>query len=300
MDLRDLAYFEMIAELGHVGQAAERLGRTKPALTKCVRRLENELGAKLLQRDGRGIAITPTGRLVFAQARRLRATSEEALRDVTNFIQGVAGKVRVGTGPTVAAFLMPDICSQLLDKMPSVQIELMVELGDMLRQALRGDQLDVVVSTVVPNDSKEFDVDSLGSDAVVVVARQDNPLCRQPVEIEALLGYRWVLSAPRAATRQWLDWAFTLRNLQPPEVQIESNLIQALPGLISKSRLLGFIPRSYLETGQAVGLQEVRCEATTMHRQIGSLRRKGGYPSPAALYFAGLLTSEAPAMLGNR
>jgi len=39
MDLRDLAFFEVIADLGHLGRAAERLGRTQPALTKCIDRL---------------------------------------------------------------------------------------------------------------------------------------------------------------------------------------------------------------------------------------------------------------------
>jgi DNA-binding transcriptional LysR family regulator len=286
MDLRDLAYFEVVAELGHLGQAAERLGRTKPALTKCVHRLEAALGAKLFQREGRGIAITPAGSLLLAQARRLRATREEALRDMANFVQGVAGKVRVGTGPTVAEFLMPDICRQLLTKMPSVQVELMVGLGDIVRKALREDRLDVVVSTVLPNDSGEFDVDTFTADTVVVVACADSPLCRGPVQIEDMLDYKWILSSPTAATRQWIDWAFTIRNHRPPEVQIESNSVQALPGLIAKSQLLGFVPRSYLQTGQGrSGVREVQCDATTMARLIGILRRRGGYLSPAAAHF---------------
>lgn len=297
MDLRDLTYFEVIAELGHLGQAADRLGRTKPALTKCVHRLEAALGAKLFQREGRSIVITPAGSLLLAQARRLRATSEEALRDMANFVQGVAGKVRVGTGPTVAEFLMPNICRQLLTKMPSVQVELMVGLGDIVRKALREDRLDVVVSTVLPNDFREFDVDTFTADTVVVVASADSPLCRGPVQIEDMLNYKWILSSPTAATRQWLDWAFTIRNHRPPEVQIESNSVQALPALIAESQLLGFIPRTYLHTGQArSGIREVQCDATTMPRLIGILHRRDGYLSPAAAHFyAMVIKSQLPA-----
>jgi DNA-binding transcriptional LysR family regulator len=43
VDIRDLLYFETIAEMGHLGRAAEQLGRTQPALTKCIRRLEDEM-----------------------------------------------------------------------------------------------------------------------------------------------------------------------------------------------------------------------------------------------------------------
>lgn len=49
MDFRDLKYFEAIADEGHLGRAAERLYRTQPALTKCIDRLEDELGAKLIE-----------------------------------------------------------------------------------------------------------------------------------------------------------------------------------------------------------------------------------------------------------
>ena len=65
MDLRDLAYFETIAELGHIGRAADRLGRSQPALTKSIQRLEQSLGASLFQRDGRRIRLTPAGELML-------------------------------------------------------------------------------------------------------------------------------------------------------------------------------------------------------------------------------------------
>lgn len=56
MDLRDLAYFEVIADLGHMGRAADKLGRTQPALTKCIQRLEELVGADLFEWTGRGDA----------------------------------------------------------------------------------------------------------------------------------------------------------------------------------------------------------------------------------------------------
>lgn len=55
MELRDLHYFEVIATIGHIGRAAEKLGRTQPALSKSVRRLETEVGTRLLVKSGRGV-----------------------------------------------------------------------------------------------------------------------------------------------------------------------------------------------------------------------------------------------------
>lgn len=283
MELRDLAYFEAIAELSHVGLAAERLGRSKPALTKCIRRMEAVLGTPLFRRQGRGIVITPAGAILLEQARRLRATSEEALRDIGNFIQGQVGKVRVGTGPTVAEFIMPKICGRLMADLPGIQVELMVELGDFVRNALREDRLDLVISTILPTDAREFDVELITEDTVIVVGSEDNPLCAAPVKIGQLLGRKWVLSSPSAATRRWLDWAFAIHNYPPPEVQIESNSMQVLPALIRGTDLLGFVPRSYLNPRQPMSrLKEIVCPETTMSRPIGILYRKGGYLSPSA------------------
>jgi DNA-binding transcriptional LysR family regulator len=283
MELRDLAYFEAIAELSHVGLAAERLGRSKPALTKCIRRMEAVLGTPLFRRQGRGIVITPAGQILLEQARRFRATSEEALRDIGDFIQGNVGKVRVGTGPTVAEFIMPKVCGRLMADLPGLQVELMVELGDHVRKALREDRLDLVISTILPTDALEFDVELVTADTVVVVGSEGNPLCARPQALAALLGRTWVLSSPSAATRQWLNWAFAVHNHPPPQVQIESNSMQVLPALISGTDLLGFVPRSYLRPSQpASRLSEIVCAETTMSRPIGILYRKGGYLSPSA------------------
>ena len=60
MDLRDLAFFEVIADTGHLGRAAERLGRTQPALTKCIQRLEDRSGRNCSP-FGRGLVLTQVG-----------------------------------------------------------------------------------------------------------------------------------------------------------------------------------------------------------------------------------------------
>ncbi|MDR8424744.1 LysR family transcriptional regulator, partial [Acinetobacter baumannii] len=76
--LRDLKYFETVAELGHLGQAADKLGRTQPALTKAVQRLEAAFGSALFDRKGRGIRLTAVGEVLLARARLLRGATEEA------------------------------------------------------------------------------------------------------------------------------------------------------------------------------------------------------------------------------
>jgi DNA-binding transcriptional LysR family regulator len=285
MDLRDLAYFEVIAETQNLGRAAERLGRTKPALTKSVRRLEASIGASLFARVGRGIVLTPVGMVLRDRARRIGNTMDEVLREVSEFATGTAGHVRIGTGATTAEYLLPQVFSSLVKSNPSVTLELVIGMNDVLRASLRAGKLDLVAGPVSSNEGSEFTVHVFGNDEVVVAASKNHSLCgRSSLTIEDLIGCKWVLPATSVATRQWLDRAFTSRGLPGPLVQLETNSLHLLPRLIAQTDLLSFIPRRNLEPGRArAPLKELPIEATTMHRHFGVMYRADSYLPPAAL-----------------
>ena len=110
MDLRDLRYFETIADLQHVGRAAVALHRTQPALTSSIRRLEEDCGVPLFERAGRGIRLTAAGRVLLKWAQRVRFDMEDARREIAAMGSGLSGHVRVGIVPTAAQFLLPASC----------------------------------------------------------------------------------------------------------------------------------------------------------------------------------------------
>ena len=102
MDLRDLTYFETIAELGHLGRAAQKLNRSQPALTKSIQRLEESFGTRLFQRDGRRIKLTPVGELLQARGKVLQQSIAQTQREVRDFASGAVGNIRVGCASTMA------------------------------------------------------------------------------------------------------------------------------------------------------------------------------------------------------
>lgn len=282
MDLRDLQYFETIAEVGHLGLAAERLFRTQPALSKCIDRLEAELGTDLFQRDGRRLRLTPVGEVLLARARVLRRAMEEATREVSDFAKGAMGNVRVGSAATAAEYLLPEACSILLGQAPGVTVDLVIGMNDVLREALRTGQLDLVVGPLSKNEA-EFASWPIIDDEVVVVGRHRHPLFRKgKIRMADLCEYRWVLPAKTVATRQWLDQAFMDHHLPLPKVQIASNSISMLPRLIARTDLLSFISRRNLGTGNVgAPLREVPVAQATMRRSFGVVCRADGYLSPA-------------------
>lgn len=152
LDLRDLRYFEVIAQTGHLGRAAKALHRTQPALTSCVRRLEQALGTALFERVGRGIRLTTAGRALSVRARSLRVAAEEAMREIADLGAGVAGHVRVGVLPTLARFLLPEATQLFLCEAPEVTIKAQVAQNDVLAAQLASGELDLIVTTPVRAD----------------------------------------------------------------------------------------------------------------------------------------------------
>ncbi len=80
LDLRDLRYFETIAQTGNLAKAAELVHRSQPALTSCIRRLESALNTQLFEKSGRGIRLTSAGLALVERARAFRMHVHEAIR----------------------------------------------------------------------------------------------------------------------------------------------------------------------------------------------------------------------------
>lgn len=298
MDIRDLAYFETIADAGHLGRAAEKLGRTQPALTKCIRRLEASIGSELFSRAGRGLKLTAVGEALLSRARRLRSAMDDARREMTDVAHGVAGHVRIGAGATMAEYLLPRVCGALTSGTPGVTAEILIAMNDVLRNALRAGEVDVLVGPVLAGEEQEFATEVFGTDEVVVVAPLGHPLCGREVRMEDLAQYKWVLPAGSVAMRRWLNQVFEANGLLGPLVQIETNSILLLPRLISETALLSFTSTRNLGYGRVgAHLERLNIETTTMRRHLGLVYRKDGYLSPAATRFIYLAKKMGEALL---
>jgi DNA-binding transcriptional LysR family regulator len=291
MDLRDLRYFLAIAELGHLGQAAERLHRSPPALTKCIRRLEESVGTPLFVRAGRGIRLTAAGQALKKRAKTFEVAMDDTLREIGAVAGGASGHLRVGVAPTMAQYLLPGACRAFMEEAKDVTIETLIGIANFLREALQAGEIDMAITVAAAGDG--LVVHPIVDDDVVVVAGTDHEVFRARPTIRDLAQYRWVLPLPAYDTeiRHFIDAAFRRHNLPPPKVQIETNSVTFLPNMIAATGLLSFISRRNLGRGHvAAPLREVRLKEMTMRRQFALMYRKDAYMSPAALRFADLLT----------
>jgi DNA-binding transcriptional LysR family regulator len=295
LDLRDLRYFETIAELQHLGRATARLHRSQPALTSSIRRLEAECGAALFEKAGRGIRLTEAGKVLHKWAQRMRFDVEDAKRELSAIGAGLTGHVRLGIVPTAAQFLLPPVARQLLHEAPAVTLHTAVGLVGMLRPQLRAGELDLMVATEGAAEAG-YVSQVLAEDMIVVAAAERHEVFKKPVTLKDLSAHAWALQPPGLPTRDWLDHTFDRRHLPRPRVRVETTSLLALPSLIIETGLLSFISRHHLE-GQARirGLKEVPVQGATMRRRLVVTYRANSFLPPAAQRLIELFLRSAPA-----
>ncbi len=145
MNLRQLAHLTALAEQGSFSRAAERLHLTQSALSRSLQGLEDELGARLIDRAGKRSTLTPLGEAVLARARRITLEAAEIQRSAELLRQGEAGTIRVGLGSGPGALLMTPLLAHVAPLYPDVRVTIARGGTELQIQQLRQRELDALV-----------------------------------------------------------------------------------------------------------------------------------------------------------
>lgn len=295
MELRDIEYFAVVAEHGHLGRAAESLGLSQPALSKSLRRLEQSLQAKLVKRTPKGVELTAEGSALLLHVRELRLSLQDIAREIADLSQGRVGYLRIGTGPIPAEHLLPATLIATLKDAPKVTLKISVSDNDLMIPALRNGDLDLIVNYLPASLPEGIVQEHLYDDEFVVFASADHRLTRlKRVTLADLTQERWALSEPNLLYRQWLNRKFQDNGMPPPRVAVESRSVRLRLQTLASSDLLDFTSRHvFHEAAQEFGLKELPVKELTWRRPVGVIYRKDAYLSPAAKRFIEILKATA-------
>jgi DNA-binding transcriptional LysR family regulator len=291
MELRDLEYFAVVAEQGSVRRAAEALGLSQPALSKCLRRLEAATETALVRRTPKGVALTAAGERLLGYGQRLRRSKEEIAKEIRDLRQGHGGHLHLGAGPAMAEDLLPAACAALFAQAPRVTLRVAIVTNDLLMPALRNGEFELAVSGIPAWPPEDLAQEPLYDDEFVVIAAADHPLARRgAVTLAQLAGERWALSQTSVLSERALRSAFAQRGLPPPRVAIEANVASLRFCLVSSSGFLGFTSRrSLARERKRHRLAEIAVRDMTWRRRVGVSYRRDGYLSPLARRFIAIL-----------
>ncbi|MGR9605177.1 LysR family transcriptional regulator [Pandoraea sputorum] len=154
ISLRQLKVFLAVAEHGSFSRAGEDIGLTQPAVSRCIRELEQELGLKLVDRTTREVTLTEVGASLSATLARVLDELESALRDTHGLAEERRGRVRVASAPTISANLMPECISACAARYPDITLMLRDQVQTLATDSVRHGEVDfgVIVASEGTDD----------------------------------------------------------------------------------------------------------------------------------------------------
>lgn len=171
MDIRQLKYFLTIAQEGQVTRAAKLLNMEQPPLSRQLKLMEEELGVKLFERNGKGLKLTDSGELLKQKAEALLVQFDESLREVKGMEEGVQGVLSIGSVVSCIS-LLPKRIELFRERYPQVTFK--ISEGDhfYLGEQLEKRAIDLVVARLpfeAQKHPQQYTILPLPSDPFVAV-----------------------------------------------------------------------------------------------------------------------------------
>jgi LysR family hydrogen peroxide-inducible transcriptional activator len=192
MTLAELRYLVAVADLGHFGRAAERCRVTQPTLSSQLRKLEESLGAPLVERTTRFVSLTPLGTDVVAHARRLLEEADQISELVRHRHGTLTSVLRLGIIPTLSPYILPLLLDPLHQRFPGLRLVLREDLTDNLIAALEAYTLDVLL-IALPEQAAEHRALPLFQEPFWFACPPGHKLGNRPVVTERELSHERLL-----------------------------------------------------------------------------------------------------------
>ena len=242
--LRHLRIFLAIADAGSISAAARELGIAQPSVSKALADLEAMVDARLLERAGRGVALTAKGDTF----RRHAAQALKALDAGSEAVMGAApGRISVGVLPTVAGTFFPDVALPFLSQHPDLRLSVTTGSHLGLLDDLRAGRIDMMLGRMP--DTAEMPglrFHWLYDEEIALVARADHPLRDRRPE-EALRLAPVILPPDTAIIRRAVEDYLTAIHVTQPEVSIQTVSLAPALRFLEGSDMLWFISRGVVE-----------------------------------------------------
>jgi len=244
VELRHLRYFVTVAETLHFGRAAEQLHIAQPPLSQQIRRLEAELGVRLLQRTSRRVGLTDAGRLFLVEARRTLTQADRAAKVAVRAYRGELGRLTIGYMASAKLSVFPRVLPAFRERYPDVHLVLQILAPREQFQRLRAGRLDVGFVRLPARDRRLAIVPVFREPLVAVLPKRHAFARQRTVSLRSLREETFVLF-PREHSPGYYDSLMEIcrqSNVEPKLVQ-ESEKLQTIVSLVAMGRGVSLMPK---------------------------------------------------------
>lgn len=282
MDLLQLEHFLAVAEEGTFTRAAERVGRTQPAISQSIKKLEDELGMQLFARDLHEVSLTEAGKALVEYAKRMVKARDDAMRMLGSLKHMSTGTLNIAAHESAAVYLLPAALRHYLRSFPDIKVGIYrSRLADIPRQVVDREMHVGFVKDEPP--FKELVCVPVHADEMVLVASPSHRLARRgDVVIKDLEGEPFVLHRLCSTTEQKILKLFEQHHTIC-RIVAEVRSFENIKSLVEEDVGLAIVPaitvRQELQAGRLV---RVPLAELNIPRQTFMIYREHGQHSAAA------------------
>lgn len=188
-----LSYLVTLADTRHFGRAADACFVSQPTLSAQIKKLEEQLGVVLIERQPRNLLLTPVGEAVVELARKLLRDAGEIENTVQAHRDPLAGSLTVGMIPTLGPYLLPHIVSPLRRQLPQLALRYLEYQTDPLLERLHRGDIDLGL-LALPIEAEGLTVRELFTEPFRLAVHREHPLAKKrSVSMMELSGEKFML-----------------------------------------------------------------------------------------------------------
>jgi DNA-binding transcriptional LysR family regulator len=284
MDFDQIETFLEVARLSSFSRAAEKRFRTQPAISAQIRAMEEEVGAKLLDRSGGKVAVTSAGKIFQKYAEEVVQARRNVMTAIAEMERVPGGEIVVGANEGTCMHVLPEVFAHFKKQYPTVGVNVRRLESSGVLECVIDHSVDFGVVSLPVND-KRLTVVPIHRDELVVVCAPGHELARnKAVTVEEVAHYP--LLVPKfGKTREAIEDMFSQRSLSP-NISMELDSSELLKHFAAADVGVGFIARSNARGEvKSKSLVALSLADAQIKRDLALVFRKDKALSRAALAF---------------
>src|SRR5450631_2321007 len=193
MNLKDLKYLVALADTGHFGKAAERTFVSQPTLSAQLKKLEQYLGVKLVERQPKNVQLTEVGRQIVVHARRMLDEANQIVALGRNSTDPFSGRLKVALIPTIGPYLLPRVMQKIRKALPHLRLMLYEHRTEGLLKLLHDGEVDLGIMAL-PTTQDGMESRELYEEAFTVALPNHHALAaKSTIKVQDLKGQTLLL-----------------------------------------------------------------------------------------------------------
>lgn len=294
IDFLGLHAFVAIAERGSFQMAAAHLNLSQTALSHRIRKLEDDLGIKLLSRTTREVSLTSAGLSLLPRVKSMIEDLGASLDQIRELGRVRQERLAIACLPTIAAGLLPNVLAEFRKDHPDVMLRIHDNAATEIAELVQSGTVEFAI-TLVSAHRWDFEIQTLARDPFVLVCHRDAPVGAASsvtwadidefplVRVSTHTGNRMMIDDALGSRREALKWRYEVQHIASAIAVVRSGMAMAV------------IPRMALNSAEMTGLRVKELRNPSVSRQIGIVSKRAAPLSALANDLRRLVVKELTA-----